>query len=83
VTFSATDTDVIKSYVRLGFGAGIISKMAYSKKTDTDLVMRDLSEFFPESTTTAAYVKSKFMKSYLDDCVDLLVQHGSKTMSSA
>lgn len=82
VTFAATDTDVIKSYVRLGFGAGIISRTAYSDETDTDLVMRDLSEFFPKSTTTAAYVKSKFMKSYLHDCVDLLVEHGSKKMGN-
>ena len=82
VTFSATDTDVIKSYVRLGFGAGIISRMAYSEQNDSDLVLRDLSEFFPSSTTSVAYVKSKFMKSYLHDCVDLLVEHGRKTMPS-
>ncbi len=82
VTFAATDTDVIKSYVRLGFGAGIIAKMAYSDKVDNDLILRDMSKFFPKSTTTVAYVKSKFMKSYLNECVDLLVEHGRKNMSS-
>ena len=48
---AATDTDVIISYVRLGFGAGIIAKMAYSHIHDDDLVMRDLAHLFPPSTT--------------------------------
>jgi len=80
VTFAATDTDVIKSYVRLGFGAGIIAKMAFTDDSDDDLVLRDLSKFFPYSTTTAAYVKSKFLKDYLQDFVELLVKHGKKNM---
>lgn len=80
VTFAATDTDVIKSYVRLGFGAGIIAKMAYSEKSDSDLVLRDLSGFFPYSTTRVAYIKSKYMKTYLQDCVELMVKHGKENM---
>lgn len=80
ITFAATDTDVIKSYVRLGFGAGIIAKMAFNDTSDNDLVLRDLSEFFPASTTTAAYVKSKFMKAYLQDFIDILVKYGHQHM---
>lgn len=80
VTFAATDTDVIKSYVRLGFGAGIIAKMAYSEKSDSDLVIRDLSEFFPFSTTRVAYMKNKYMKTYLHDCVELMITHGKQSM---
>lgn len=80
VTFAATDTDVIKSYVRLGFGAGIIAKMAYSEKSDHDLVLRDLSEFFPYSTTRVAYIKSKYMKTYLHDSVELMIKHGANNM---
>ncbi|MCL4114268.1 UNVERIFIED_CONTAM: hypothetical protein GTU68_038145 [Idotea baltica] len=80
ITFAATDTDVIKSYVRLGFGAGIIAKMAFTDRSDDDLILRDLSEFFPSSTTTAAYVKTKFMKSYLQDFIDILVKYGKLNM---
>lgn len=80
ITFAATDTDVIKSYVRLGFGAGIIAKMAFTEKNDDDLLLRDLSEFFPSSTTMTAYIKSKFMKEYLQEFVDLLVKHGQSNM---
>jgi len=80
ITFAATDTDVIKSYVKLGFGAGIIAKMAFEDKSNDGLLLRDLSEFFPSSTTTAAYVKSKFLKSYLQEFIDILVKHGKMNM---
>ena len=80
ITFAATDTDVIKSYVKLGFGAGIIAKMAFEDKSNDGLLLRDLSEFFPSSTTTAAYVKSKFLKSYLQEFIDILVKHGKLNM---
>lgn len=80
ITFAATDTDVIKSYVKLGFGAGIIAKMAFEEKSNDDLILRDLSEFFPSSTTTAAYVKSKFLKSYLQEFIEILVKHGKLNM---
>lgn len=76
VTFAATDTDVIISYVRLGFGAGIIAKMAYSHIHDDDLIMRDLAHLFPPSTTRVGWLKNKYLKQYVHDLVDLLVEHG-------
>ncbi len=76
VTFAATDTDVIISYVRLGFGAGIIAKMAYSHIHDDDLVLRDLSQLLPVSTTRVAWMKNKYLKQYVMEMVDLLVEQG-------
>lgn len=76
VTFAATDTDVIISYVRLGFGAGIIAKMAYSHIHDDDLVLRDLSHLFPPSTTRVAWLKNKYLKQYIMEMLDLLVEQG-------
>ena len=76
VTFAATDTDVIISYVRLGFGAGIIAKMAYSHIHDDDLVLRDLSHLLPVSTTRVAWMKNKYLKQYVLEMVDLLVEQG-------
>jgi LysR family cys regulon transcriptional activator len=40
VVFTATDADVIKTYVRLGLGIGIVAHMAYDPEVDTDLVAR-------------------------------------------
>ena len=76
VTFAATDTDVIISYVRLGFGAGIIAKMAYSHIHDDELVLRDLSHLFPRSSTHVAWLKNKYLKQYVNDMVKLLQEHG-------
>lgn len=76
VSFAATDTDVILSYVRLGFGAGIIAKMAYSHIHDDDLVLRDLSHLFPVSTTRVAWTKNKYLRAYHSDLVKLLLEYG-------
>ncbi len=80
VTFSATDTDVIKSYVRLGFGAGIIAQMAYDEQVDRDLVFRDLSGFFQYSTTRIAYLKQKHLRVYIQDMINMLSKHGRENM---
>ncbi|PID34331.1 MAG: LysR family transcriptional regulator [Thiotrichales bacterium] len=76
VSFAATDTDVILSYVRLGFGPGIIAKMAYSHIRDNDLTLRDLSHLFPHSTTHVAWPKAKYLRAYHTDLVDLMLEYG-------
>ena len=77
-SFSATDSDVIKSYVRLGFGVGIIARVAYTPEEAAGLVMRDLSAFFPESVTRIAYMKNKHLKTYITDIVEILEIEGKK-----
>jgi LysR family cys regulon transcriptional activator len=79
-SFSATDSDVIKSYVKLGFGVGIIAKIAHPENED-GLVLRDLSEFFPESVTRIAYMKNKHLKTYVTDLIGLLEDYGSRLMT--
>ena len=51
VVFTATDADVIKTYVRLGLGIGIIAQMAYDEVLDSDLIAIDASHLFESSTT--------------------------------
>ena len=43
VVFTAADADVIKTYVRLGLGIGILAQMAYDAEIDADLVALDAS----------------------------------------
>ena len=54
----AADTDVIKTYVHLEMGDGIIAGMAYDPAMDHDLVARDLSHLIPSSRTKIAYLKT-------------------------
>lgn len=75
-SFSATDSDVIKSYVKLGFGVGIIARVAYKPEESQGLVMRDLSSFFPESVTRIAYMKNKHLKNYVTEIIDIMEEQG-------
>jgi DNA-binding transcriptional LysR family regulator len=61
IVLSAADTDVIKTYVRLGLGVGIIAGMAYDSNIDNDLVARDLSHLIPCSRTKIAYLKKNYL----------------------
>ncbi|MEQ1621942.1 MAG: LysR substrate-binding domain-containing protein [Methylococcales bacterium] len=73
ITLAAADTDVIKTYVRLGMGVGIIAGMAYDKIIDHDLVIRDLSHLVPSSTTKIAYLKNNYLPLYSRHFIDELL----------
>ncbi|MCX7098294.1 MAG: LysR substrate-binding domain-containing protein [Methylococcales bacterium] len=64
ITLAAADTDIIKTYVRLGMGVGLITAMAYDPLTDQDLVLRDLSHLIPSSKTKIAYLKHNYLPLY-------------------
>ncbi|MEI7840159.1 MAG: LysR substrate-binding domain-containing protein [Methylococcaceae bacterium] len=73
IILSAADTDVIKTYVRLGLGVGIIAGMAYDKTLDADLVARDLSHLIPCSETKIAYLKNNYLPLYGQHFIEELV----------
>jgi DNA-binding transcriptional LysR family regulator len=64
ITLAASDTDVIKTYVRLNMGVGLITAMAYDPSADSDLVARDLSHLIPSSKTKIAYLKHNYLPLY-------------------
>jgi DNA-binding transcriptional LysR family regulator len=73
VILSAADTDVIKTYVRLGMGVGIIAGMGYDPIMDQDLIMRDLSHLIPSSRTKVAYLKNNYLPIYTQHFIDELL----------
>jgi LysR family cys regulon transcriptional activator len=73
ITLSAADTDVIKTYVRLGMGVGLITAMAYDPLADWDLVARDLSHLIPSSRTKIAYLKHNYLPLYSQHFIDELL----------
>ncbi|MGZ8135792.1 MAG: LysR substrate-binding domain-containing protein [Methylococcaceae bacterium] len=73
ITLAATDTDVIKTYVRLGMGVGLIAKMAYDSLTDQDLTARDLSHLIKRSSTKIAYLKHNYLPLYSQHFIDELL----------
>jgi LysR family cys regulon transcriptional activator len=64
VILSAADTDIIKTYVRLGIGVGVIADIAYDPIMDQDLVVRSLSHLIPSSHAKIAYLKHNYLPLY-------------------
>lgn len=60
VVFTAADADVIKTYVRLGLGVGIVARMAVDEKLDSDLVALDASGLFESSVTRIGFRRGTF-----------------------
>ncbi|HQQ63449.1 MAG TPA: HTH-type transcriptional regulator CysB [Pseudomonadales bacterium] len=75
VVFTATDADVIKTYVRLGLGIGIIAHMAHDPVVDSDLVALDASHLFESSVTRIGIRHGTFMRSYMYDFIELFAPH--------
>lgn len=75
IAMSAVDTDVIKTYVRLGFGVGVIATMAYDPGNDDDLVALDASHLFTPSTTYIGCRKGTFLRKFMLEFVELFAPH--------
>ncbi len=75
VVLTAVDADVIKTYVRLGLGIGIIARMAYDETIDSDLVAIDASHLFGKSTTYIGLRRDKFLRGYIYDFIELFAPH--------
>jgi LysR family cys regulon transcriptional activator len=72
IVLAAADSDVIKTYVRLGLGADLISGMAYDPLTDMDLISRNLSHLIPSSRTKIAYLKHNYLPLYTQHFIEEL-----------
>ncbi|MDX1801583.1 MAG: LysR substrate-binding domain-containing protein, partial [Marinobacter sp.] len=75
VVFTAADADVIKTYVRLGLGVGIIASMAFDEKLDTDLVALDARKLFSPSVTRIGFRKGTFLRGYMYDFIQRFAPH--------
>ncbi len=75
IAFTATDADVIKTYVKLGMGVGVIASMAIDPITDSELVVIDASNIFGSSTTCIGFRRGTFLRSYMYDFIERFAPH--------
>ena len=75
VVFSATDSDVIKTYVRLGFGVGIIAEMAKGHQHDNELSCISASHLFPDSIIKIGFRHSRHISAYQYEFLHLMAPH--------
>ncbi|NND58963.1 MAG: hypothetical protein HKN49_01710, partial [Gammaproteobacteria bacterium] len=74
VVFTARDADVIKTYVRIGMGVGVVASMA-SECDDTDLTAIDATGLFPRLTTWVGFPRDKVLRRYMVEFIELLAGH--------
>ena len=80
IVFTAADADVIKTYVRLEVGIGIIAGLAYDPEQDKDLVAIDASHLFEPSVTYIGFRKGSFMRAYMYDFINQFAPHLTKEL---
>jgi len=75
IVFAATDADVIKTYVRLGLGVGVISQMAYDPNLDSDLVMMEARNLFEDDIAYIGFTRTLYFRQYMYDFIEHLAPH--------
>jgi DNA-binding transcriptional LysR family regulator len=75
IVMTALDSDVIKSYVSLGLGVGIIAAFAFDRAKDKGLKMLDASHLFPAQTTRLAFRKGSYLRGYTVEFARLFAPH--------
>jgi LysR family cys regulon transcriptional activator len=71
VVMSALDADVIKTYVELGLGVGIMASVAFNPLRDSHLQMLDAQYLFPENVTNIAVRKGHYLRGYAYRFIEL------------
>ena len=78
VALTALDADVIKTYVSLGLGLGIISALAFDAHRDTGLVAIVAAHLFESNTTRLALRRGSYLRRYDYDLITLFAPHLSR-----
>jgi LysR family cys regulon transcriptional activator len=75
VVFTARDADVIKTYVRLGLGVGVVAAMAFECEDDQYLTPLDARGLFPRLTTWLGFPRNAVVTGYMAEFIGLLAPH--------
>lgn len=80
VVFTARDADIIKTYVRMGTGVGVLASMAYECKDQEDLTAIDAKGLFPQVTTWLGFPRDRVLRGYMVDFIHLFAPHYSQRL---
>ena len=72
IVLEAIDSDVIKTYVRLGLGIGIVAEMAVATDTDPDLVTRPLGQLLGTNVARIALKRGAYLRDFVYQFASLL-----------
>jgi len=80
VVLTAFDADVIKTYVELGLGVGIMAAMAFDAKRDRELRSIDAAHLFPSSTTRLGIKRGAYLRRYAYDFIELFAPNLTRAL---
>jgi len=83
VVLTAIDADVIKAYVEMGLGIGILAKMAFDPARDLGLRLLDASHLFEPSMTRIAVKPNAYLRGYVYDFIELFAPHLKRAVVDA
>jgi len=72
ILLEAIDADVIKTYVELGMGVGIIAGMAYDQERDQNLRAISVGHLFGMNVSRIAMRRGAYLRSYIYTFIELL-----------
>lgn len=75
VMLTASDADIIKAYVKMDLGVGVIASVAYDPNEDSELVSIDASHLFEDCVTKIALRKGVALRNYMYDFIELFAPH--------
>jgi len=82
IALTAIDADVIKTYVELGLGVGIVAQMAFIPERDTGLRMIDAGHLITPSTTRIAIRKNQYLRGFGYHFIELFAPHLTRDVVS-
>jgi LysR family cys regulon transcriptional activator len=72
---TATDADIIKTYVRMGLGVGIVATLAHDADKNSGLQAIDASELIEISTARVVFRRGLFFREYMYAFLALFAPH--------
>ena len=72
IVLEAIDSDVIKTYVTLGLGIGIIAEVAFEPKRDTPLEAIAAGHLFGTHTARLAVRRGVFLREFTFNCLQMM-----------
>ncbi|MBA2689834.1 MAG: HTH-type transcriptional regulator CysB [Burkholderiales bacterium] len=75
VVLTAIDSDVIKTYVALGLGVGILAEMAFDAKQDSALRAINASHLFEPSATRIGIRRDTYLRGYIYQFIEMFAPH--------
>ncbi|MDR3212815.1 MAG: HTH-type transcriptional regulator CysB [Azoarcus sp.] len=80
IVLTAIDSDVIKTYVAMDLGIGILARMAYDPAVDRNLGMIDAAHLFESSTTRIGLRRRAWLRGYVYAFIEGFAPHLSRQM---